>query len=72
MICSLQKSPTEEEKWQESGIMKEVVVVVPYVHKKNTNLVLNSTPSYFALKSYVHFKFKPRHLNFKHVSSCGL
>jgi hypothetical protein len=34
MICSLQKSPIEEEKGQESGIMKEVVVVVPYVHKK--------------------------------------
>jgi hypothetical protein len=71
MICSLQKSPTEEEndstrEWQNEGGGGALCA------QKFTSLALNSPPSCFALTSYVHFKLKPKHLNFKHVSSCGL
>jgi hypothetical protein len=73
MICSLQKSPINEEndstrEWHNEGDGGGGALCA----QKFTNLALNSPPSYFTLKSYLHFKLKPRHLNFKHVSSCGL
>jgi hypothetical protein len=73
MISSLQKSPTEEEndntrEWYNEGGGGGGALCA----QKFTSLALNSTPSYFALKSHVHFKLKPKHLSFKHVSSCGL
>jgi hypothetical protein len=67
MICSLQKSPIDKEndstrEWHNEGGGGGGALGA----QKFTSLALNSPPS------YVHFKLKPRHLNFKHVSSCGL